>query len=377
MCAARWRSDVGAVGMAVAVFVPSRIGGGDFIDLPAPTAGDDAKAITYNHSTQAFVYAAAGGGTPPGSDTQVIINDGGAYGADAGLTYAKATDRLTVTGGLVAPSMRPASDSTTALQWQTAAGTAFLTGDSTNQKTIAYTTVASGAVRVPLAVDSDGITRLSINSPTASGNTGVGFFVNNALKWSAAAYAAGGTNYSFVFFNDQSGGSSFFINGDNNNVGFGLGNTSPTAGVDIPASTTARASSRQRAGTAPTAPEDGDMWNDGNAYAMRVNGTNAVNTDGGLSIWMQSSTTARNVGRVLWQYTDKTDATRVTKGALTAYYQSTEHKAIHWSADVNGPTLSFGPVTTPIATPVLATGASATPDDIIAVLQSYGLVKQS
>ena len=252
--------------MAVVVYVPSRLGEGFFTDLAAPTAADDTKAITYNHGTGAFVYAAAGGGTPPGSDTQVIINDGGAYGADAGLTYAKATDRLTVTGGLVAPSMRPASDSTTALQWQTAAGTAFLTGDSTNQKTIAYTTVASGAVRVPLAVDSDGITRLSINSPTASGNTGVGFFVNNALKWSAAAYAAGGTNYSFVFFNDQSGGSSFFINGDNNNVGFGLGNTSPTAGVDIPASTTNRASLRIRSGVAPTSPNAGDVWFDGTHF---------------------------------------------------------------------------------------------------------------
>lgn len=70
--------------MAVVVYVPSRLGEGFFTDLPAPTAGDDAKAITYDHGTGAFVYAAAGGGTPPGSDTQVIINDGGAYGADDG-----------------------------------------------------------------------------------------------------------------------------------------------------------------------------------------------------------------------------------------------------------------------------------------------------
>lgn len=37
----------------------------------------------------------------PGSDTQVIFNDGGALGGDAGLTYVKATDTLTVAGGLV------------------------------------------------------------------------------------------------------------------------------------------------------------------------------------------------------------------------------------------------------------------------------------
>ena len=36
----------------------------------------------------------SGTGGAPGSDTQVIFNDGGAYGADAGLTYVKATDTL-------------------------------------------------------------------------------------------------------------------------------------------------------------------------------------------------------------------------------------------------------------------------------------------
>jgi len=43
--------------MAVVVYVPSRLGEGFFTDLPAPTAGDDAKAITYDHDTGAFVYA--------------------------------------------------------------------------------------------------------------------------------------------------------------------------------------------------------------------------------------------------------------------------------------------------------------------------------
>lgn len=41
-----------------------------------------------------------GGGTPGGSDTQVQFNDGGAFGGDAGLTYNKTTDTLTVGTGL-------------------------------------------------------------------------------------------------------------------------------------------------------------------------------------------------------------------------------------------------------------------------------------
>lgn len=42
----------------------------------------------------------AGGGAPGGSTTQVQFNDAGAFGGDAGLTYAKATDTLT-TGTLI------------------------------------------------------------------------------------------------------------------------------------------------------------------------------------------------------------------------------------------------------------------------------------
>lgn len=38
--------------------------------------------------------------TVPGSDTQCIFNDGGAFGADAGCTYNKTTDSLTLAGGL-------------------------------------------------------------------------------------------------------------------------------------------------------------------------------------------------------------------------------------------------------------------------------------
>lgn len=41
-----------------------------------------------------------GSATPPGSDTQGIFNDGGAYGADAGWTYNKTSNRHLVTGGV-------------------------------------------------------------------------------------------------------------------------------------------------------------------------------------------------------------------------------------------------------------------------------------
>jgi hypothetical protein len=39
-----------------------------------------------------------GGGSPGGANTQVQFNDSGSFGGDAGLTYVKATDTLTVAG---------------------------------------------------------------------------------------------------------------------------------------------------------------------------------------------------------------------------------------------------------------------------------------
>jgi hypothetical protein len=47
------------------------------------------------------VGAGAGGSTSPGgANTQIQFNDGGAFGGDAGLTYNKTTDELTVAGDI-------------------------------------------------------------------------------------------------------------------------------------------------------------------------------------------------------------------------------------------------------------------------------------
>lgn len=53
---------------------------------------------------------------------------------------------------------------------------------------------------------------------------------------------------------------------------FGVGNT-PTAYIDAAASTTAAASIRIRSGTAPSSPNDGDIWYDGTNVKIRVGGT--------------------------------------------------------------------------------------------------------
>jgi len=59
------------------------------------------KYCTYSTVNGLVCNSDATAGSPPGADTQVIINDGGVYGADSGLTYLKSTDVLTAMGGLV------------------------------------------------------------------------------------------------------------------------------------------------------------------------------------------------------------------------------------------------------------------------------------
>lgn len=49
-----------------------------------------------------FAELYAGGTVAPGADTQVVFNDGDVFGADAGFTYDKTTNALTVTGNVTA-----------------------------------------------------------------------------------------------------------------------------------------------------------------------------------------------------------------------------------------------------------------------------------
>lgn len=75
------------------------------------TTTPGAGALTQNElaidttNKRIYIGAADGSGTligsaPAGSDTQVQFNDGGVLGGDAGLTYNKTTDSLTMAGDL-------------------------------------------------------------------------------------------------------------------------------------------------------------------------------------------------------------------------------------------------------------------------------------
>lgn len=84
----------------------------------------------------------------------------------------------------------------------------------------------------------------------------------------AAIVADNGATTSPIFIGRDNGSTVFTI-ADGGNVG--IGNT-PTAAIDIKASTTSAAAMRFRSGTAPTTPNDGDIWFDGTDIKMRIGG---------------------------------------------------------------------------------------------------------
>ena len=59
------------------------------------------------------------------------------------------------------------------------------------------------------------------------------------------------------------------LKGDGN---VGIGTASPTAALHLPTSTTARASLNITSGTAPTSPNNGDIWFDGTDIKMQIGG---------------------------------------------------------------------------------------------------------
>jgi hypothetical protein len=117
-------------------------------------------------TTNKRIYIGNSGGTgdligsaPSGSDTYVQFNDGGNLGGDAGLTYNKTTDTLTISGDLAVNGGDITTSSSNASVFDTGATTvnAFggattlnigYDGTSTNNTTnIAVSTIASGVTR--------------------------------------------------------------------------------------------------------------------------------------------------------------------------------------------------------------------------------------
>lgn len=153
----------------------------------------------------------APGGSPGGSDTQVQFNDSGAFGGDAGLTYNKTTDALTLAGllnisGAAAgqiqfpASQNASSNANTLDDYEEGTWTPSITGDAGSGAT--YGSQAGIYVKVGTAVlASFNLTLTSLG--TLSGNLSVaGFPFTSSAGYSNPAPGAtigwAGTTTAFV-----------------------------------------------------------------------------------------------------------------------------------------------------------------------------------
>lgn len=208
------------------------------------------------------------------------------------------------------------------------------------------------------------------------------------------------TNVYGLYVDDQTGGGSttsyaIYTNAGKVRFGDNVGVLNdPTAALDAPASTTARASLRKRLGVRPTTPNHGDGWNDGadvifgeDAVTNTIvnglkierasTGTPAAGFGVSIAAQLESSTTVdQAAGRLTYEWIVATHASRAARGKLSAYSISTEQEAIRWDGDGGGVKLGFYGVTA-VARQLLATGAGATVDQVITALQNLGLLRQS
>jgi hypothetical protein len=145
-----------------------------------------------------------------GTNTQVQFNDGGAFGADAGLTYNKTTDALSVTGSVIVPIVAAASSGNVNLILAPI-------GTGAIQLQIADNTATGGNARGQYAVDLQRVRGSAVN--VASGNYSFVVGQNNAAT--AENSCAMGTG-------NTAAGSASFVFGNGNfataNESFAIGN---------------------------------------------------------------------------------------------------------------------------------------------------------
>lgn len=215
-------------------------------------SGDNGKVLAWNNATGRFEMTSLPAAvTPGGSTTQVQYNNAGAFAGDAGMTYDAANDALTLVGRLVAPVWRPAADGSAALQWQTAGGTAFVIGNTTDRM---FGLRGTPSVMFD-AFGTNGTTGFQFRNSTVDlypvirftidGNGGSLIDMFDYLKVQSARFYA------------WDGGDSYLVTRR-----FAIGHNAPTARLDVLASNSTYASLRIRAGSAVSSPNSGEIWYD-------------------------------------------------------------------------------------------------------------------
>lgn len=231
--AAKINSGAATVGF---VLTANGAAGATFAELPAAGGGILASGATVGATAQAqiFTTGVGVGASPPAAML-------GVRGADS-LNTSFAGNISGATGtGLVITNAGNVGIGTTAIgvgdRVEVAGGNMLINGGTVNQY-----------------------------AAWAAYNYGLGFPAISSTIYGPAAlitYAAHGSYSADILFASQKingfgQATNMMIDGNTGNVG--IGTTSPTAALHLPASSTARASLCIPAGAAPTIPVEGDVW---------------------------------------------------------------------------------------------------------------------
>ncbi len=303
---------------------------------------------------------------PGGSTKQVQYNNAGAFGGDAGMTYDAATDRLTVAGGLIAPSMRPASDSTTSLQWQDATGTPFVYGDTTNRRLELRNYLRWGGIDA-----SNQLAGLDFFRPGSWGmRLATDYVTGDVVMYDTTSSPIERARFNRAGGFSTSGGTAIF----DSNIGIGAIANARTIVA------------RRYAGTPRTdALTLASYRADGSSTPARLVLTTSQGTGNGIAylkiidtvlVFQQESSTtaAQDVGIFSFGWIVNTHAIRTSRGKFSAYSTTTEQEAMRWDGDAGGVKIGFYGVGA-VARQLLPLGSSN--DDIINALNNSGLTRLS
>ena len=205
--------------MAV-IRLPDSIFTGDYGDVVTPVSGDNGKALVWNNAAQRAEWVSVAA-SPGGSSGYIQYNNAGAFGA-SGVYWDATNSRVGI--GTSSPGAK----------------LEIAGGASTNY--------------------------LFIRSGGAGSQAGIQLFDQSTQKWNILKQA---TTNDLEFWRSGASSPSMMLQSSTGYIGIG---TTPGAAVDLSASTTSRASLRIRSGTAPTSPNDGDIWFDGTNYKCRIGG---------------------------------------------------------------------------------------------------------
>ncbi len=173
---------------------------------------------------QIIIPTPSTGGTPSGSNTQVQFNDGGAFGGDAGLVYAKTTDTLTIAGSAISPLFRSGSAGnipfvanplgTAGFQLQVADSTAT-GGNARGNYAIDLQLQRTGASQVASGSNSFACGSSNTASGTFTFTSGTGNIASGALGAAAMGFLVVASGQSAMAVNNSttaSGANSFAAN---------------------------------------------------------------------------------------------------------------------------------------------------------------------